>query len=140
MKASRRAELRLTASTSLSPAACIELVEKAVTEVKPGLNYAGSGLELLLTDADADVAWIEMISNDGAVCDFPVYKERDGEHTAFQVGGLSGYKVTKHTIMFVPVGAEINGYGFYKKFLAAVEQALKTADPGVDVDVAVPAE
>lgn len=138
MKASRRAELCLEASTTLSPDTCIELIRKAVTEVKPGLNYAGSGLELLVTGNDK-IALIEMMSNAGKVCDFPAYtEEEESGRTTFHVGGLHEYKVTKHTFMFIPIGEEVNGYGLYKKFLAAIEQALKAADPRVVTKIAVP--
>jgi hypothetical protein len=133
-----RSQLRLIASTTLQPSECLALVRQIAEEATAGLNYAGQGLRLVVDYADQIGISFAMMAKDQIVCTFTADVRQDGQHTSLRVGGLDDFAVLKHTVLLIPVGKEIAGYGYYKRFLTDAAAALRAEDPDARVTVAIP--
>jgi hypothetical protein len=141
MSASQRAELCLTALTQLSQEQCFELIKRAASAATPGPNYVGKGLKLhVLPGFPETGAVVQMTHRSGPVCQFAFQSEVTDGKTRLKVGGLATYTVTRHKFFgIIPVATEINGFGYYKRFLAEVGSTLQAADPAASVSIAVSA-
>lgn len=134
-----RSQLRLDASTALAPSACLELIRESCRTVKPGANYAGQGLSLDIVAADASSMAVVMTDRSRELCRFTADVRTGDDATLIRIGGLDDCVIVRHSVMFVPVGKEIAGFGYYKRFLGAVDGSLRAKDPGARVTIAVPA-
>lgn len=134
-----RAQLRLGATTKLSPPDCLDLVRDAIDSATPGANYAGQGLFLSVTESDRSTMSVAM--GDGRsrqLCNFTAEVRVGNGMTTLRVGGLDDCMVLRHTVMFVPVGKEINGFGYYKRLLTTIETRLRAADSDATITVGIP--
>ena len=133
-----RAQLRLEGVTNIGPRDCLALVRQAAEEAQPGANYAGQGLTLDITSSDSTSIGLAMVDRSRELCSFTAEVSVRGESTLVRVGGLEDCVVLRHSVMFIPVGSEIAGFGYYKRFLAAVQTALHAADPAAEITIGVP--
>lgn len=146
MSAQTRASLRLTASTTLEPAAVLRAVKSATAQVK------GGGASLLTTGLQNIGAQVNVERENGStlalsitsgkrlieLCTFNVVARPAPTGTELTVGGLETYKTSQSTVFgFIPVGPKmIAGYAPYKSFLDAVAASLHGADTAAAVTIA----
>jgi hypothetical protein len=135
-----RAELRLEGHSALDPQTCLKLAVSVSQDTTGGANYAGQGLSFHAErDADAP-GWVffTMLTRRGEeLASFTAEAASTASGwTYLRVGGLDSAKVLKHTVMLVPVGNEIAGFGFYKKYLRNLEGSLLQADPSAQCAIA----
>jgi hypothetical protein len=146
--AKSRAQLALTATTTLPPAEALALVKQTTERVK------GGGKSLLTSGAmnlgatihvererDHELG-LSITSGKRLVelCTFSASATiRDGA-TRLRVGGLQRYKTSQSTMFgFIPTGPKsIAGYDPYQRFLNEVAHSLRSKDPAASVSVAIP--
>jgi hypothetical protein len=146
MSVQQRAQVKLQGSTDLSPDKVLALIKRAATSTKGGgasllttgiqnlgaqIHVEGegeSGLSLSLTSA-------KKISRLGSLT---ADVRRSGERTNVRVGGLQEYKTNQTAVLgFIPMGPKmIPGYDLYKRFLNAIADEIRGADPSADVTIA----
>lgn len=148
--ARQRASVQLLGTTLLSPSDVIGLVKGGTLDVK------GGGKSLLTTGVWNIGAHVNVVrsSETSAVlaltsgkklvelCTFTASaKSVEGAATEVRVGGLETYKTSQQKLWFlIPVGPKmIHGMDPYKKYLNAVADRIRAADPAAVLTIAQPA-
>jgi hypothetical protein len=148
--AKSRSQLRLEATTSLSPADALGLVRQAAGNVKGGgTSLLTSGLQnigaQINIEREGTNALAMSITSGKRLIELCTFSARvngaraDGK-TVLQVGGLETYKTNQSKfLMIIPTGPKtIAGMAPYKRFLDAVAEALRAREPNAEITVDVP--
>jgi hypothetical protein len=148
-----RVQLRLVATTVLSPSDILSVVRQVVGDTKKGGGVNVLNFSVLNMSARVNIAHefpnrlaLSITSLDRRVelCSFSArVTEPDANgKTRLQIGGLETYKTTQQRVlMLIPVApASIWGYPLYKHFLDVVAAALSQRDPSASVSIAIPSQ
>lgn len=146
-----RVQLRLVATTALSPSDALSVVRQAIGDTKKGGGVNVLNFSVLNMSAQVNIARefpnrlalsITSLDRHVELCTFSArVTEQDANgKTRLQIGGLETYKTTQQrALVFIPVApASIWGYPLYKHFLDVVAAALSQHDPSASVSVAIP--
>lgn len=143
-----RAQLALSATTSLPPSEVVKLVRAATREVRGGgtslltTGLQNLGAQVHIERESDSVLALSITSGKRLVelCTFAARVTTDhGGRTSLRVGGLESYRTTQSTVFFVPVGPKmIAGYDPYQRFLDHVAETLSARDPNAVVTVRTP--
>jgi hypothetical protein len=146
--AKNRARLALRATTTLDPAAVLQIVQGATGEVKGGgaslltSGLANLGAQVHVEATNGNTLRLSITSGKRLVelCTFSAEATASGGKTQLRVGGLDTYKTVQEKLfMLIPVGPKaINGIDIYKRYLHAVEQGLRKTDAKASIDISVP--
>jgi hypothetical protein len=146
-----RVQLRLVATTALSPSDTLSVVRQAVGDTKKGGGLNALNFSVLNMSAQVNIVRelpnrlaLSITSLDRRVelCTFSVRvtePDTNGK-THVQIGGLETYKTTQQrALIFIPIApASIWGYPLYKHFLDVVAAVLSQRDPSTRVSIATP--
>lgn len=144
-----RAQLRLAATTLLSPSDALEVVRQAAGTVKgggsslltSGLQNLGAQVNIERESSDRLALSITSGKRIFELCTFSarVGPGADGR-TRLIVGGLETYKTNQTRLyMVIPLGPkQIAGYDPYKRFLNAVAAVLNGRDSSAQISIEMP--
>jgi len=148
--AKSRAQLRLAATTVLSPPDVLNVVRQAAGAVKGGgASLLTSGLQNLGAQVNVERESPDRlalsITSGKRIFELCTFSARvagsstDGK-TRLHVGGLETYKTNQTRLyMLIPLGPkQIAGYDPYKRFLSAVASALSERDPSAQISIETP--
>jgi hypothetical protein len=149
--AKSKVQLRLAATTVLSPSEVLDVVRQAAATVKTGSGVNALNFSVLNMRAQVNIERelpdrlaLSITSFDRRVelCTFSARvlgSGADGK-TRLQIGGLETYKTTQSKLfVFIPTGPKsIWGYPLYKSFLDVVASALRQRDPSAQISVETP--
>jgi hypothetical protein len=146
--AQARAQTALQATTSLEPAAVIELVKQATGSVKGGgASLLTSGAMNLGAEAHVEQetpTGLKLSITSGKrlveLCTFSAAVTQQDGQTVLRLGGLESYKTSQpRAVGFIPAGPKsIGGFSPYKRLLDQVAAELRARDSAATVTVGVP--
>lgn len=150
LTAKTKVQLRLTATTKLSPSDALDVVRQAANTDKKGSGMNALNFNLLNMDAKVHIARetpdrlalsISSYNRRVELCTFSARVTGSNGTTRLQVGGLETYKTTQQKLfLLIPVGPKsIWGYPHYKQFLEIVAAALRERDASAQVSIDIPA-
>lgn len=147
--ARQRASVQLLGTTSLSPSEVIELVKGGTLDVKgggkslltTGIWNIGAHVNIVRSTETSAVLALTSGKKLVELCTFTAAASASDGATEVRVGGLETYKTSQQKLWFlIPVGPKmIHGMDPYKKYLSAVAERIRAADPAAQLTIAQPA-